>query len=135
MTCEELEEKLFRWGAELRGWPADQAAAAQTLIDADPEAAQLLADFAAREGYIAEAVPLPSFGAPEIGNVLSRLDAEEENWGPGRRFWIASAIASAVAFSSGAVATLVLLPSMGGLDVLLPIIGIAAGQGNVGGLM
>jgi hypothetical protein len=135
MTREELENGLLRWGGDVSRWPLEHARAARILVERDAAAARFLSDFVATESELAEALVPPPFGAPEVGHVLAALDAEGEDWRPGRWFWIGSAAASAAAFSSGAAAVLLLFPSTAGLDVLLPILGIAAGQGSIGGLM
>ncbi len=134
MKTEELEELLLRFGADLSRWPQDIRAAAANLVAREPEAARLHAEFTALERNVAAAVEAPPFGAAEIGKVLSALDAEQRGWRPTRAFWIAGTGASAISFAAGFALTLWGVPA-GEFDAVLSLLALAAGQGEIGGLL
>lgn len=134
MTREDFGEALLRFGPDLKRWPAGLAQAARALLAGDPGAAKMLADFAAFERTVAEAVEAPPFGAAEIGAVLARLDAAEATWSPPRRFWLAGAGVSAVSFAAGFVLMLAAIEAQGG-PIPASIVGLAFGQADLGGLL
>jgi len=133
MTREEFSEALLRFGGNLDRWPQEARAAAQALVAADAEAARMLAEFSAFEQTVAEAVRPQPFGAAEIGAVLAAIGREEAAW-PTRGFWFLGAGASAVSFAAG-FALVLFVVSGSGLDLPLPLVGMALGDGNIGGLL
>jgi hypothetical protein len=135
MTRDELDEALLRFGADFTRWPPDLAEAARRLAAEDRVAARMLADFRAFEQTVADAVRPPPFGAAEIGRVLGALDVPEDTWRPGAGFWIAGASASLASFAAGAAVMLATLSYDGVLDLPIALMGLATGQGDIGGLL
>jgi hypothetical protein len=135
MTRAEFDDALLRFGADLDRWPPKLAAAARTLLAGDTEAAGMLARSAAFEETLAAAVRPPSFGAAEIGRILAAAEAEEAGWRPTWRFWAASAGASLLSLAAGAMLMLSTLPGRTDLDLALSVLGMAAGQSGMGGLL
>ncbi|MGK9167053.1 hypothetical protein KXR53_12180 [Inquilinus limosus] len=135
MTRAELDDALLRFGADLDRWPPKLAESARRLLADDPEAVAILAKFVAFEEAVGDAVRPPSFGAAEIGRILAAVEAEEGAWRPGWRFWAASAGASLLSLAAGAVLVLATLPGRADLDMALAVLGLAAGQGDAGGLL
>jgi hypothetical protein len=133
MTREEFGEALLRYGANLGRWPEVQATAARQLVEGDPAAAKMLADFASFERTLADAVEPPPFGAAEIGAVLAALDRPVETWWPAPRFWIASAGVTALSFVAGFM--LIKAMTDASPDLSLSVIGLAMGQADIGGLL
>ncbi|HZP09308.1 hypothetical protein [Methyloceanibacter sp.] len=131
MNREELNEALLRFGGDLERWPEGKKEAASLLVASDPTAARMLADFAAFERTLADAVRPAPFGAGEIGGVLQALDATEASWSPTPRFWIASAGLSALSFAAGFAAMMMASAQ----DVSPSLIDFASGQANFGGLL
>lgn len=134
MTREEFGEALLRFGAKLECWSRPEAEAARRLVVGDPVAAKMLADFAAFERTVADAVTPPPFGAAEIGAVLAVINDADKTWSPTPRFLIASAGASVLSFAAGFV-LMAMLASESGANIPASIIDIAVGQGNLGGLL
>ena len=135
MTRDEFGEALLRLGANLERWPRSDAEPAKRLVAGDPVAAKMLADFTAFERTIADAVRPPHFGAAEIGAVLGALDAAEATWSPTPRFWLAGAGVSALSFVAGFAVMLAMLSAQGDSGLPLSLIGLAAGQIDIGGLL
>lgn len=135
MTRAELDEALFRFGADLDRWPQKLAESARELMGRDPAAAEILTRFAAFEDTIGAAIRPPPFGAAEIGRILTAIEAEEGAWRPGWRFWAASAGASLLSLAAGAMVMLATLPGRADLDTALSVLGLVAGQGDIGGLL
>ncbi|MGK9231702.1 hypothetical protein KXS07_08740 [Inquilinus limosus] len=135
MTRAELDDALLRFGADLDRWPQKLAESARRLLARDPAAAAMLARFAAFEDTVGAAVRPPPSGAAEIGRILAAVEAEEGAWRPGWRFWAASAGASLLSLAAGAVLVLATLPGRADLDMALAVLGLAAGQGDIGGLL
>jgi hypothetical protein len=135
MTRAELDEALLRFGADLDRWPQRLAESARQLTARDPAAAEMLASFAAFEDTLGAAVRPPPFGAAEIGRILAAVEAAEEGWRPGWRFWATSAGASLLSLAAGAMVMLATLPGRGDLDIALSLLGLVAGQGDIGGLL
>lgn len=133
MTREEFSEALLRFGADLGRWPAQEAAEARRLLDGDPGAAEVLADFTAFERTLGEAVKPPPFGAAEIGVVLAARDRQEQAaWWPSPRFLLAGAGVSALCFVLGFVSVMAITQPQ---DIPLPVVGLALGQEDFGGLL
>jgi hypothetical protein len=135
MTRAELDEALLRFGADLDRWPQKLAESARQLMARDPAAVEILTRFAAFEDTIGAAVRPPPFGAAEIGRILAAVEAEEGAWRPGWRFWTASAGASLLSLAAGAMVMLATLPGRADLDTALSVLGLVAGQGDIGGLL
>jgi hypothetical protein len=133
MTREEFGEALLRFGGNFERWPQVEAKKAKRLVESDPIAAKMLADFSAFERTIADAVEPPPFGAAEIGAVLAALDRPPETWWPTPRFWIASAGVTALSFAAGFL--LIKAMSNASPDLSLSVIGLAMGQADIGGLL
>jgi hypothetical protein len=133
MTREEFSEALLRFGSNFERWPQEEAKKAAQLIESDPLAAKMLADFSAFERTVADAVVPPPFGAAEIGAVLAALDRPPETWWPAPRFWIASAGVTALSFAAGFL--LIKAMSNASPDLSLSVIGLAMGQADIGGLL
>jgi hypothetical protein len=133
MTREEFSEALLRFGGDFARWPQEEAKKAKQLIESDPLAAKMLADFSAFERTVADAVEPPPFGAAEIGAVLAALDRPPETWWPAPRFWIASAGVTALSFAAGFL--LIKAMSNASPDLSLSVIGLAMGQADIGGLL
>lgn len=132
MTREDFSEALLRYGADLDRWPASEAAEARTLLERDPDAAKMRADCAAFEQTLAEAVKPPPFGAAEIGAVLAARDRQAAAWWPTPRVLLAGAGVSALCFALGFVMVLAITPPQ---DIPVPIVGLALGQEDFGGLL
>jgi hypothetical protein len=132
MTREEFSEALLRFGADLGRWPEPEAAAARRLLDGDPGAAELLADHARFERTLAEAVEPPPFGAAEIGAVLAARDREQAAWWPAPRVLLAGAGVSALCFVLGFVTVVAITPPQ---DIPVPVVALALGQEDFGGLL
>ncbi|WP_342237338.1 hypothetical protein [Inquilinus sp. OTU3971] len=135
MTRAEFDEALLRFGADLDRWPQKLAASARQLLGRDPAAVEILAQFAAFEDTVGAAIHPPPFGAAEIGRILAAVEAEEAGWRPTWRFWAASAGASLLSLAAGAMVMLATLPGRGDLDIALSVLGLVAGQGDIGGLL
>lgn len=135
MTRAELDEALLRFGADLDRWPQKLAESARQLMARDPAAAEILTRFAAFEDTIGAAIRPPPFGAAEIGRILATVEAEEAGWRPTWRFWTASAGASLLSLAAGAMVMLATLPGRADLDTALSVLGLVAGQGDIGGLL
>jgi hypothetical protein len=135
MTRAELDEALLRFGADLDRWPEKLAESARQLMARDPAAVEILTRFAAFEDTIGAAIRPPPFGAAEIGRILAAVEAEDAVWRPGWRFWAASAGASLVSLAAGAMVMLATLPVRDDLDIALSVLGLVAGQGDIGGLL
>lgn len=135
MTRAEFDAALLRFGADLNRWPARLAESARQLAAGDPEAAEMLARSAAFEDAVRAAIRPPPFGAAEICRILAAAEAEEGGWTPTWRFWAASAGASLLSLAGGAMVMLATLPGRGDLDLALSLLGLAAGQGDLGGLL
>jgi hypothetical protein len=135
MTLAEFEEHLLRFGSDLEAWPPFLANDARDLLAKDPGATRMLGEFISFDETVSQAVQAPPFGSASIGHVLSALDRDEEAWRPARRFWIAAATASMLAFFAGVGATVVGLHHDDAAALPVALLGIAAGQGNIGGLL
>ncbi len=135
MTRGELDVALLRFGADLNRWPPRLAESARQLAAGDPEAAEMLAQSAAFEETIRAAIRPPPFGAAEIGRILAGAEVEEGGWTPSWRFWAASAGASLLSLAGGAMMMFATLPGGGDLDIALSVLGLVAGQGDLGGLL
>jgi hypothetical protein len=135
MTRAELDGALLRFGADLDRWPQKLAESARQLAAGDREAAAMLARSAAFEETVRAAIRPPPFGAAEIGRILAAAEAEEGGWTPTWRFWAASAGASLLSLAGGAMVMLATLPGRSDLDLALSLLGLAAGQGDLGGLL
>ena len=135
MTRAEFDDALLRFGADLERWPPDLAAAARQLVAGDGEAAGMLARSTTFEETLADAVRVPPFGAAEIGRILAATEAEEAGWRPTWRFWAASAGASLLSLAAGAMLMLATLPGRTDLDLALSVLGMAAGQSEIGELL
>ncbi|WP_137392363.1 hypothetical protein [Rhodoligotrophos defluvii] len=135
MSRDEFEAALLRLGANFALWPDELRSQAQALVSEDPACAALLADFRAWERQLRAAVQPQPFGAADIGRVLSAVDAAEAGWRPGKSFWIAGASLSALSFVAGVVLMLQTLAPEDVLGVPLSFIALAAGQGDIGGLL
>lgn len=135
MTRAELDAALLRFGADLDRWPQKLAESARHLAAGDREAAAMLARSAAFEETVRAAIRPPPLGAAEIGRILAAAEAEEGGWTPTWRFWAASAGASLLSLAGGAMVMLATLPGRGDLDLALSLLGLAAGQGDLGGLL
>jgi hypothetical protein len=135
MTRAELDEALLRFGADLDRWPQKLAESARQLLARDPAAVEILARFAAFEDMVAAAVRPPPFGAAEIGRILTAVEAEKGVWRPTWRFWVASGGASLLSIAAGAMVMLATLPGRADLDIALSVLGLVAGQGDLGGLL
>lgn len=135
MTRAELDEALLRFGADLDLWPEKLAESARQLLARDPAAVEILTRFTAFEDTLGAAVRPPPFGAAEIGRILAAVEAEEAGWRPGWRFWAAGAGASLLSLAAGAMVMLATLPVRGDLDIALSVLGLVAGQGDIGGLL
>jgi hypothetical protein len=131
MTRDELGEALLRYGADPERWPERERMAAKLLVSGDARAANLLADFAAFEHTVADALRPAPFGAAEIGKVLARLDEVEAGWRPTPLFWIAGASISALSFAAGFAAML----CVSAQEASPSLIDLASGQINFGGLL
>ncbi|WP_343718445.1 hypothetical protein [Inquilinus sp.] len=135
MTRAELDEALLRFGADLDRWPRKLADSARRLVVEDPDAAEMLARFAAFERTLGAAVHPPPFGSAEIGRILAAVEAEEATWRPTWRFWAASAGGSLLSLAAGAVVMLATLPRGADLDIALSVLALVSGQGDLGGLL
>lgn len=134
MNHDELEQLLLRFGSDPSRWPPDRADAARRFAQRNAHAARMLAGFAEFDHLVRAAVRPPPFEARHAARVLAHLDAVEQ-WHPGSRFWLAGASATALSFAAGALAAWVVLPPPEDLGAALTAIGIAAGNGGIGGLL
>lgn len=132
MTRQEFGEAMLRYGADLDRWPEAEAEAARRLLDSDPDAAKMRAEFAAFEHTLTAAVKAPPFGTAEIGAVLAARDRQAASWWPAPRLVLAGAGVSALCFALGFVTVLAIAPPQ---DIPVPIIGFALGQEDFGGLL
>ena len=135
MTRAELDEALLRFGVDLDRWPQKPAESARELMARDLAAAEMLTRFAAFEDALGAAVRPPPFSAAEIGRILAAVEVEEDAWRPTWRFWAASAGASLLSLAAGAMVMLATLPVRADLDIALSVLGLVAGQGDIGGLL
>jgi len=136
VTREDFSEALLHFGADLDRWPRPEADTARQLVDDDPVAARMLAEFAAFERTIADAVEPAPFGAAEIRAVLTAIPEAKNTSRFTQGLWLAGAAGmSLLSFIAGFMVMQANLAAQDQLGVPLAIISFAMGDTSVGGLM
>ena len=90
MKIERLENLAQTYGADLRRWPADQRAFAESLIAADPAARAVIDDAAGLDALLNTSV-VPSPSEALTARVLAAAPQKRGRGHLGRAFWFIGA--------------------------------------------
>jgi hypothetical protein len=120
MNVEKLEETLSRFGSNLARWPADERAAAETLIASDAAAAKLHNDAARLDALLGEAMRPVAMNSAALGRIMAGIATNQHHevaLQPTRRLFAWAGAAMTLFLVAGFAAGLA-IPSSQGDDTL-----------------